>query len=1469
MVSGEEALNADEVLNAAVVRVAGVTGAVVGGGFLVTVDRVLTCAHVVSDALGRGRDLPVAAGAEVLIDFPLADGAGERVVAEVEQWIPEEPQQCGDLAVLRLRGAVPGTRPLPVAASDEVSHRPVRVVGFPDDELGVVWHRGELSGKSAGDWIQLSRADSRTAHITAGYSGSPVWDERRGAVVGIVVASQRKRDNAQQSFAISVRAALRQLPGLERALTPDPFRGLVTFQESHEEVFFGRDREIGTLVGSLAAHRAVTLFGPSGCGKSSLALAGVVPRMRRESRTEGDGREGYEAVVVNAGADGSLLTGLAVDLYEAARTGQYGDPRADSVEQVETWLADRGLVTTLNLLRGTSVGRYLVVLDQAEALLDLADPEIEEAARLLFPADGGLGAGSRLLLTLRSDFMDAALRHPRLGPLVRDSELHPLTPMSRDQLRDVITRPLEKAPAVVYEPGLADRILDDACREPENLPLLGFLLKRLWDERFAGRLRLSAYTALHGVEGALEEHCEKAWERYVGESERAAAARLLRGLVRVLPGSGTPLRRRLSRQEAGPEGWELARAFAARRLLVLRGGDGEPETAELAHETLIEVWPALREQVREDDRFLAGRAELNHDRDRWTSMGEPADLLPPDAQLMYIQSWLGDREHELGAEERDFLARARQRRRLRRARGRAAWTAAAVVFALIVGLGTFLVYQQRVSTQRGEDGRSRLLATYSAEAAKQDPGQAALIALGAYAVSPTDEARNAVLRRYDQFKNAAWVLTGAEGSIRDVAMSVDGSVTLATTENGRATLFVRQARGRVQRLQLDLDEMAFHPLVSRDGGRIALVSGAGALVRYDVDVAATAARGLLGPPQPLRGAEFEEISDAMGWAGEEDRMLALSPDAGQLVTLVEGRLTLWDLATGRRQDVPGRLPVTSESVWFGPDGNTLVVSRSGTGVSELVMDAVDVRTGKARELADGVHGGAMYGSPTPLSGDGGVLVVCRRVEKGDDTVGVYRALRVRDGRTLKSYTYTGPNDDCGSIAVDESGDRFAVNRYEGWEVVGTRRGSRTTRSETSSPDLVVGRLLGETSRPVVPVVAEGDNHVAALPLIPRDIDGSDIAVGSPRLVGGGKYLVAHLRELDEPGKGETLALVDAASGRTVTEVKRPASGAVADRDVEHDLLVNDAGTLVADVVGSDRVLIRDIPSLREVAEVTTQEPPVDRSGAPEGLTLTFLRGGDELLTRSGSRIEHWDARTGRRLSPVIDARALGLTKKDPPRFGAGRPAAVDSGFAVNRHAEKGYVQITVAREPVLHAVHLRTGKENKDLRVRLGPRIERAIRDSGGRYAAAKSPGGMLELWSTPTGERPARLVGPLGPLGSNERFTGDGFVFSFTGTDGEFFVANGGSVRFQQLSDSDALQTYDFAADQYFLAASPDGRTLLRTLSGGAFGGGNGDRGRLDLIHLDPELWKRHLCAVVGRDLTADERGGLPSGLPEGICPA
>ncbi|MFD4792941.1 nSTAND1 domain-containing NTPase [Streptomyces anulatus] len=85
----------------------------------------------------------------------------------------------------------------------------------------------------------------------------------------------------------------------------------------------------------------VVLFGPSGCGKSSLARASVVPRMRAD---------GYEPVVVNASASDYLVSAPATDLFEAARRGHYGEKRAESRDEVAGWLANEGLISTLDNL---------------------------------------------------------------------------------------------------------------------------------------------------------------------------------------------------------------------------------------------------------------------------------------------------------------------------------------------------------------------------------------------------------------------------------------------------------------------------------------------------------------------------------------------------------------------------------------------------------------------------------------------------------------------------------------------------------------------------------------------------------------------------------------------------------------------------------------------------------------------------------------------------------------------------------------------------------------------------------------------------------------------------------------------------------------------------------------------------------------------------------------------------------------
>ncbi|MEE1798101.1 serine protease [Streptomyces sp. JV176] len=1446
-----DAEEAEPALVSAVVRVKGPDGAIGGAGFLIAPDLVLTCAHVVSDALYRPREDTVEAGTEVTVDVPLARNAegvdGGDHGAEVQRWIPIRPDQTGDIAVLRLRNWIPGARPLPVIDPQRgVWDHDARTVGFTDDNPDGIWQSGRFRGPNRQGWIQLSRANGEAVYVKGGFSGSPVWDNELAAAVGMMVAAQPVHE-AQQAFVLRMRNLLKEVPELTPFVSPaTPFRGLSTFQEDDAEVFFGRDDDIERVVTALRGDQpTVTVYGPSGCGKSSLALAGVVPRMRQD---------GYLILQVNAAHFSSLRAALATELFEIVLSGQYGPPRAQSAKQVEVSLAELGLTDTFHRALGSPARRLLVVLDQAEALLDSSEAVAEEVAGLLFPERQQNAL--RVLVTLRADFMDAALNHARLGSALKKGVTVPLTPMSRDQLAEVISEPVKRISAVEYDPDLERRILDDAGGEPGILPLLGFVLAQLWDHKAAGRLRTATYEENEGVSGALKLHAEHAWrecvekqhERKDEDEDKKEALRLLTGLVRVLPGSDAPLRRMLTREEAGETRWRIAKSLASRRLLVLHGNEEEPQSAELAHEALISAWPTLAQQVKADGEFLVGRAELGHDHDRWQKANRSPDLLPGSLQLLSLRSRLHDREAELAPEEREFLNIAQRHHRARRNRARAAWTAVALVLALIAGLGTFLVYQSQVSAQREAEGRSRSLAVLSDELTKRDPGLAALVAIAAHDVAPTREARNVLLRRYDQLKGNSWVLSGTESPVQDVATSADGTVTLVTTEVGGsvsgqsgAVLFVRGAGGRIHREYLRLARQVLYPLVSKDGRRIAYLSAqqGGTLIWHDVH---RDAKDVLGPANTIRSSDFKDWSRTS--FGQAFGLADFSPDAGEVVRVVNGRTRIWDLATGKGRGLPSRVPAL-EKAWFGPDENTLVTqTRYGTkAVSETSVMAVDIVTGKTRELVGGV---SVTNEATPhlvMSGDGSVLTLCQgRGKRGIE----YRAVRVADGRVLTTYDPDAYEPDstqknCSpGISMDRTGDHFAVRRTgRSWSLVDTRPGKGVEEAEGPGYDGVGVNvdlpLLGKPGDWVL--VTWDETAVTARPLYV----GTTNADSPPVLLGNGSKMLLRSGET-----GDQLRLVGMdvhGKEKTLKKVNRPSRDKSMDGYREpSEVKVNQAETLAADLIGRNKIQVWAVPSLRQVTDITTAKPPADKAGkATDEMKLYFVDD-DELLTVSGSRIEHWNAHTGQRLSKTINVRNLGLTEKNPPQF------------TVGPYPKPGYTQIMIKGSPVVHAVYLRTGKEDKALRITFGPWVNQAVLNGSGRYAAVQTTGNMMEVWSVRPGRHMERVLGPFGPLQSYGRYR-SGFL-----QDGsELFLANGNSVRFENAADPGDGDTYNFAEDQEFLASSKDGKILLRV---------NSDH-HVDLLRLDPELWKNQLCDILGRDLTEDERRGLPRWLPHGICPA
>jgi len=250
-------------LEKAIVRIYSPAGGVAGAGFLVAPRLVLTCAHVVGEAT------------EVALDFPLL-APGREQAAQIVHRDPER-----DVAVLRPEGLPPEAAPVRLVTPQETWGHPFRAFGFPVGHPGGVWAGGELRAP-IGDtgWLQIEDVKGTGYFVQPGFSGGPVWDEEVHGVVGMVVTAERD-PGVRAAFCIPAAHLIQVWPELkERAISPNPYRGLFYFREQDVPFFFGREAFGERLLAEVERHPLTAVVGPSGSGKSLVVLAGLLPRIR-------------------------------------------------------------------------------------------------------------------------------------------------------------------------------------------------------------------------------------------------------------------------------------------------------------------------------------------------------------------------------------------------------------------------------------------------------------------------------------------------------------------------------------------------------------------------------------------------------------------------------------------------------------------------------------------------------------------------------------------------------------------------------------------------------------------------------------------------------------------------------------------------------------------------------------------------------------------------------------------------------------------------------------------------------------------------------------------------------------------------------------------------------------------------------------------------------------------------------------
>lgn len=204
-------------------------GVVVGAGVLVDRWHVLTCAHVVSAALGAGSGGTAPSGelTAVLPFVPTSAGRAShrppvRIPAKVaaKGWAPASSRGNGDLTLLQLRKAAPpGYATARLARAADAGRQGVLVFGHPGDALDGVWARTRITGVGGpgNEWMQLDAAQLAGRSVTEGFSGAGAVDESTGEVLGVVVA--RDQDVASRvAWVIRMETAVTYLPYLATLL---------------------------------------------------------------------------------------------------------------------------------------------------------------------------------------------------------------------------------------------------------------------------------------------------------------------------------------------------------------------------------------------------------------------------------------------------------------------------------------------------------------------------------------------------------------------------------------------------------------------------------------------------------------------------------------------------------------------------------------------------------------------------------------------------------------------------------------------------------------------------------------------------------------------------------------------------------------------------------------------------------------------------------------------------------------------------------------------------------------------------------------------------------------------------------------------------------------------------------------------------------------------------------------------------
>lgn len=938
---------------------------------------------------------------------------------------------------------------------------------------------------------------------------------------------------------------------------PNPYVGLRAFDEPDADRFFGREALVDEMVRRLAgagdAPRLLLVVGGSGSGKSSAVRAGLVPRLRC-----GDTDHDWLPTVMLPGSTPFK------ELAQALRRVTVGHVSPGIAE-----LHADGLATVVDHILPEGA-RLLLVIDQFDELFSLvAEVDRDRFLRALVHAVTASHGRLHVVATLRADYFDRPLEHPRFGPLVHGRTLT-VPAMSSAQLETAVTGP---AADLDIESGLVAELVSSVVDQPAALPALQFTLYEL-AARGGARLTRADLEALGGVDGSIATRAEQLFTAST-DDERRVIRQMFERLV-VVGATGEPTRRRALRSELVAatdverattvddvvEGWVQARLLTSDRHPETR----EP-TVEVAHEAVLHRWPRLLGWIEADREWLHTLTQLQEAARTWHELGEDPGALLRGARLeralevtsardgavpqdvaRFLDASVGLRDTEVAQEAAQAAQQIRTTRRLRTQR---VLLGIALALAVVIG-GAAIDRQMAASRSAADAARNAAAADARAQAATaglmaasdealdSDWSLALLLAAEARAIDDSPGTRRGLLNALINPRPIPTVLHEQPNGYQ--ALVVDEQ---------RGLVIAKDPLGPINIVDLDTGDAVGQPLAApqpfRVGG-IALgdglvaaaglaTDGVGAMI-YDLDTRERVAE---------IDAEPDELTE-----------VAFSPDGRYLAVTGVGRVRVFDadgwtrvatLTSGGDEPLP--------AVSWSDDGTTLYAGDFAGMVFSWTID----RAARADAAVEPTRRAAIATDPepTPL---GTILPI---PETGLLAVAALDTrIFIIEADTLR--TVAGPLEHDNSVfgmAVDPDGRRLAVatvNQIAVWSLQLRRfpdgdvkldstpqrdmtlLGDGADAAFSSSGDLITAGLGGQvTSWEMDPTSPVFDPIPDAGPGIPQfSPDGDVLAMSGQgagvRLLDADTYeLRAHL-DIPEPEQASiaTVAFVPGTSRMVVT-----------------------------------------------------------------------------------------------------------------------------------------------------------------------------------------------------------------------------------------------------------------------------------------------------------------------------------------------